>query len=277
MEENIKKLIDLAIAEDINTSDITSEAIINPQKMGEAIFLSKDEGIFAGERFLYDFFEYINKNLIFTPLKSDGQSLERNEPLAKLTGSIKNILTFERIALNFVQRMSGIATATHRFVEMIQDTNAKIIDTRKTVPGFRILDKEAVRIGGGQNHRFGLYDMFLIKDNHIIASGNITNAVKLVNKYKKRNNLNFKVEVETKKISEVKEAVELEIDRIMFDNFSKDELYEGVGIVNGKFETEASGGVNIDTVRDIALAGVDFISIGGITHSFKALDISLEL
>lgn len=277
MEELVKKLIDLSLEEDIKSSDITTDAIVNPLEMGEAIFIAKEEGVLAGIRFLTEFYEYLNKNLIFTPFKEDGQLLEKNESFAKVTGFVKDILTYERIALNFIQRMSGIATATHKFVEQIKDTKAKIIDTRKTAPGLRMIDKEAVRIGGGENHRFGLHDMFLIKDNHIVAAGSITNAVNLVLKYKEKHNLNFKIEVETKKISEIKEAINCDIDRIMFDNFSIDELFEGVEIVNGKFETEASGGVSLENVRDIALTGVDYISIGSITHSFKAIDISLEL
>jgi nicotinate-nucleotide pyrophosphorylase (carboxylating) len=196
---------------------------------------------------------------------------------AEVEGKASSILPAERTALNFLQRMSGIATLTNKFVKEISHTKEKILDTRKTVPGLRLLDKEAVKLGGGKNHRIGLFDMYLIKDNHLEIAGSITNAVQECKKFQQKKNSNIKIEVETKNLEEVKEALACDVDIIMLDNFKTDPMKKAVELINRKCLVEASGNINLDNVKEVAETGVDFISVGALTHSVKALDISLEI
>jgi nicotinate-nucleotide pyrophosphorylase (carboxylating) len=277
-DSRVSRLIELALLEDIGMGDLTSDAIIPDSQLGRAELLCKEDGIVAGLEVAALVFQYCDHSITVTSLVHDGQLAQKGQPIAKIDGSVKSILKGERTALNFLQRMSGIATATHKYVHAVAGTNAKISDTRKTAPGLRVLDKWAVRLGGGFNHRFGLDDMVLIKDNHIIAAGGITQAVGLCKKYLGTEEIEVQIEVETKNLTEVQEALHCAgIRRIMLDNFPLDEMRRTVDMIAHRVEVEASGGVNLQTVRPIAETGVDFISVGALTHSVTGLDISLEL
>jgi nicotinate-nucleotide pyrophosphorylase (carboxylating) len=277
-DSRVSRLIELALLEDIGMGDLTSDAIVPEAQLGTAEFLCKEDGIVAGLEVAALVFEYCDHSITLDPVVQDGHIAMRGQQIANIDGSSRSILKGERTALNFLQRMSGIATATHRYVHAIAGTNAKIIDTRKTVPGLRVLDKWAVRLGGGTNHRFGLDDMVLIKDNHIVAAGGITQAVNMCKKYLREEELDAKIEVETKNLTEVQEALNCAgIHRIMLDNFQVDDMRKAVELIARQVEVEASGGVTLQTVRPIAETGVDFISVGALTHSVKGLDISLEL
>jgi nicotinate-nucleotide pyrophosphorylase (carboxylating) len=277
MEDVIIRLIKAALEEDIQKGDITTLAVIKEPAAGKGIFLLKSNGVIAGLQIVKEVFRLTDSLLEFRPYVEDGEYSKPGTIIAEVKGNIASILTAERTALNFLQRMSGIATAAYSLASLVKHTKAKIIDTRKTVPGLRVLDKMAVRLGGCENHRMGLYDMFLIKDNHIAAAGSITKAVNACKKYKKENNLEFKIEVETTDLVEVMKAIDAGADIIMLDNFSVPDMKEAVKLVNGRCLLEASGMVNNETVVSIAETGVDFISVGAITHSVKALDISLEI
>lgn len=277
-DSRVSRLIELALMEDIGLGDLTSDAIIPDAQLGTAEFLCKEDGVIAGLEVAALVFEICDHSVTVAPLIRDGERARRGQTVAKIDGSAKSILKGERTALNFVQRMSGIATTTRRFVDAVAGTNAKIVDTRKTVPGLRVLDKWAVRLGGGVNHRFGLDDMVLIKDNHIVAAGGITKAVEACRKFLKAEEHDVKIEVETKNLAEVQEALRCSgVHRIMLDNFELDAMRNAVDIIARKVEVEASGGVTLQTVRAIAETGVDFISVGALTHSVNGLDISLEL
>lgn len=277
MVENITDIIFTALKEDIGTGDITTIATIPDNVLGKGIFLIKDDGVIAGLDVTEQVFKTINKDLVFLRSMNDGAVVKNGDIVAIVEGSAASILTAERTALNFMQRMSGIATMASQFREKVKHTKAKIIDTRKTVPGLRFIDKLAVRIGGCENHRMGLYDMFLIKDNHITVAGSITNAVKACRNYRDLKSENFLIEVETTNLVEVSEALQSGADIIMLDNFELGEMTKAVSLINGNCKVEASGGVNFNTVKNIAETGVDFISVGALTHSVKALDISLEV
>lgn len=277
MVENITDIIFTALKEDIGTGDITTIATIPDNVLGKGIFLIKDDGVIAGLDVTEQVFKTINKDLVFLRSMNDGAVVKNGDIVAIVEGSAASILTAERTALNFMQRMSGIATMASQFREKVKHTKAKIIDTRKTVPGLRFIDKLAVRIGGCENHRMGLYDMFLIKDNHIAVAGSITNAVKACRNYRDLKSENFLIEVETTNLVEVSEALQSGADIIMLDNFELGEMTKAVSLINGNCKVEASGGVNFNTVKNIAETGVDFISVGALTHSVKALDISLEV
>ena len=277
MKNQIDKIIRNAFAEDIGTEDITTAAIVNSKQKAKGNFLIKEEGVLAGIEIAERVFEIYDQLLNFQILIKDGQKVKPGNIAAVVSGTASSILTAERTALNFLQRMSGIATLTAKFVNEAKHTSAKIIDTRKTVPGLRMLDKMAVKIGGGNNHRFGLYDMFLIKDNHIEIAGSITKAVEKCKAYNEQKEEQFKIEVETKNIDEVKEALTCNVDVIMLDNFEISEMKKAVKLIGGKCKVEASGGISLQTVKAIAETGVDLISAGALTHSVKALDISLEL
>jgi nicotinate-nucleotide pyrophosphorylase (carboxylating) len=277
MENKIESIIRNALEEDIRTGDITTIASIPSDLPGKGIFLLKDDGIVAGLNIVEKVFRIFDDSLVFIKYTGDGEYNTRGKVIAEVKGSVSSILTAERTALNFLQRMSGIATAAYQLSSLIKHTKAKIIDTRKTVPGLRLIDKMAVRLGGCNNHRTGLYDMFLIKDNHIAAAGSITKAVDACREYNKKNNSDFKIEVETTNLDEVNEAIESGADIIMLDNFNVDEMIKAVELIKDRAIVEASGMVNKDTVVAIAETGVDFISVGAITHSVKALDISLDI
>ena len=274
LEESIP-LIQSALAEDIKTGDITTDALIPSDENCTAQLISKEAGVIAGLEIFKMVFNLINKNasaIEFNIEKNDSEKVSKGDVIATIKGSYKTILTGERTALNFLQRMSGIATKTNKFVEAIKGTKAQLLDTRKTVPGFRALDKYSVLAGGGKNHRFGLYDMVMIKENHIRVIGSITEAIKLVrDKYKDK----YQIEIETTNMEEVKEALVLQPDIIMLDNMSLKQMREAVDFIDGNVKTEASGNINLNSIRAVAETGVDFISVGSLTHSVKALDISL--
>jgi nicotinate-nucleotide pyrophosphorylase (carboxylating) len=275
--KNLEKIIKNALAEDVGGGDITTLAILHKNISGNGEFLVKQDGIIAGLEVLETLYKIAGNDLKFVKHFEDGSHLSYGQIVAEVTGNAATMLTLERTALNFLQRMSGIATMTGMFVEQIKHTKAKILDTRKTVPGLRELDKLAVKIGGGTNHRIGLYDMFLIKDNHIAVAGSVTKAIQACKGFKAQKNIAAKIEVETTNLDEVKEALNSEPDFIMLDNFKVDEMKKAVKIINGRCLIEASGGIDLNTIREIAETGVDFISVGALTHSVKALDISLEI
>jgi nicotinate-nucleotide pyrophosphorylase (carboxylating) len=272
--DQIKPIIQRALDEDIGDGDVTTNTTIPIEAMASGEFIAKAEGIVAGLQVAQLAFELVDARVQFLTLIHDGEEVKHGDVIATVSGSARALLTAERTALNFMQRMSGIATLTHRFVEAIKFSHAIILDTRKTAPGLRLLDKWAVRLGGGQNHRIGLYDMVLIKDNHIAAVGSITEAVKRVRSLDRQHR---PIEVEVKNLAELREALALKPDRILLDNMSPDKMREAVKITARRVPLEASGNVSLESIADIAATGVDFISIGALTHSVRALDISLEL
>ena len=279
-ESQLTRMIEIALREDIGVGDITSNAIIPENRIGKGVFLAKANGVLAGMEVAETVFRLVDDSIRMRSKISDGTPVLRGMQIASVDGSLRSILTAERVALNFLQRMSGIATMTSSFVKLVEGTNARIADTRKTAPGLRAFDKWAVRLGGGQNHRFGLDDMILIKDNHIAAAGSIEEAVRLV-LLSLPLERTIKIEVECQSLQQVSEAVQCEgIDVIMLDNFQLDDMATAVRVIRVQkpsAQIEGSGNVNERTVRDIAETGVDLISIGALTHSVKALDISLEV
>jgi nicotinate-nucleotide pyrophosphorylase (carboxylating) len=270
----IKPIIQNALAEDIGDGDVTTDCIISPEVMLAGQFLAKAAGIVAGLEVVRLTFSLIDERVQFTPHVADGDPVEAGTIIATVNGPGRALLSGERVALNLLQRMSGIATLTHKFIQAVSGTKAIILDTRKTGPGLRWLDKWAVRLGGGQNHRFGLYDMVLIKDNHIAAAGSITEAVRCVRAGDTRGRA---IEVEVKTLAELEEALELAVDRILLDNMSPAQMRQAVQIARGRIPLEASGNVSLDNVAEIAVTGVDYISVGLLTHSVQALDVSLLL
>lgn len=272
VDTKIRRIIAAALAEDIGKGDITTLATVSPKKKGRAVAVAKQDFIVAGLEIFEFAFKCIDKNIKVNKFTTDGNPVKEGDILAEVAGRLSVILQAERTALNFLQRMCGIATQTARYVRAVQGTGVQILDTRKTVPGLRLLDKMAVRLGGGMNHRFGLFDAVLIKDNHIEAAGGITAAVAAQKKYLKKK---LKIEVEVKNISEVKEALACGVDIIMLDNMTNAAMKKAVALVQGRALTEASGNVNLRRIVSIAKTGVDFISIGELTHSVSAADISL--
>lgn len=271
--KQIDAIINLAFEEDIRGGDITTDAVIGEDVNADAVWISKGDGIIAGLKIAEKVYQKLDKNLVWLPFYDDGDRVQNGEIIAEIKGSCRAILTAERVALNFVQRMSGIATKTARMVRDLEGLQTKILDTRKTIPGLRALDKYAVVAGGGTNHRMGLYDMAMIKDNHIVAAGSIAAAVEKV-----RNSFpDVKIEVETTDLKQVEEAVESGADIIMLDNMSVEAMREAVKRVGGKAQTEASGNITGKNIRMIAMTGVDFISAGALTHSVRAFDISQEV
>jgi len=268
----INKIISYALKEDIGKGDITSNLIIPHKKTAIAFLLAKEEGVIAGLQVAKFVFQKLDKNVRWNNLVKEGEVVTAGTKIAEVKGYYRALLTGERTALNFLQRMSGIASITLKYVEQLHGLKTKILDTRKTVPGLRILDKYSVKKGTGTNHRIGLYDMVMIKDNHIKAAGSISKAVTHV-----KNNLpkKIKIEVETTTVEEVKEALNSGADIIMLDNMSIKQMKEAVKIINRRAKVEASGGVEINSVRKIAETGVDYISVGALTHSVKALDIAM--
>lgn len=273
-EDAVKDSVKRALAEDIGIGDVSTLATVPAGAQAEAVILCKEEGVLAGVQVVKETFRQVDDRIEVSFFFNNGERINPGDELAKLSGPARGILVAERTALNFLQHLSGIATLTFRFVAAVDGTRAKILDTRKTTPGLRALEKAAVRCGWGYNHRMGLYDMVLIKDNHIAACGSLAAALKAAQNARG----DLKIEVECATLDQVSEALETDgVDRIMLDNMSLDMMREAVKLVKGKVELEASGGVNLDTVRDIALTGVAYISVGALTHSVKALDISLEI
>jgi nicotinate-nucleotide pyrophosphorylase (carboxylating) len=274
---NLHRFIAHALQEDVGSGDITSLSCIPPAKNGRAKLLVKDSGIIAGVELAQKIFRFVDHSLKFRLILPDGSPVQYGSTVFTVEGGVRSILNAERLVLNCMQRMSGIATAAHRLTNICRGTRAKITDTRKTTPGIRFLEKWAVKIGGGHNHRFGLYDMILIKDNHIRYAGSIRSAILAAQKFLSEKKQNLKIEIEAGNISQVQQILSVGgIHRIMLDNFSLTDLKKAVRMINRKYETEASGKVNEKTVRKIALTGVDYISVGALTHSVKALDMSLE-
>ncbi len=270
----IKKIIKAALAEDIGTGDITTQATVSPKKKGRAIAVAKENFVVAGLDVFEAAFQCLDPSVTVNKMAVDGSRVRKGDVIAEVAGSLASILQAERVALNLLQRMCGIATLTARYMEVVQGTKVKILDTRKTVPGLRVLDKMAVRLGGGTNHRAGLYDAVLIKDNHIEAAGGITAAVLAQRQHLKKP---LKIEVETKNMREVREALACGVDIIMLDNMTLAAMKKAVLFISGRALTEASGNVNLKRVRKIATTGVDMISVGELTHSVRAADISLKV
>lgn len=268
---DIKELVKQSLIEDIGSGDITTDSLELVKTITQATIIAKENGVIAGLHIFYEVFKQIDSEVKITLYKRDGDKVTDKEPIAKLEGDPVSLLKGERVALNFIQRMSGIASHTAKMVEQLAGTDAKLLDTRKTTPLLRQLEKYAVKVGGGFNHRFGLYDMIMLKENHIRAAGSITKAVEMV----KKNNCTYKIEVEVTNLEELKEAVEAKVDRVMLDNMTLDSMKNAVELYKGKVELEASGNVKLETIRKIAETGVDYISSGAITHSYKSLDISL--
>ena len=273
LHKAIHPLIDLAINEDLNTGDITSNAIFNKDNTTRALLLSKDTGVFCGSEIIKVLYSYFNENISISQFIRDGDTILPGDKIAEIKGNTISVLSGERILLNFIQRLSGIASKTRKIVSLIQNTNIKILDTRKTLPGYRILDKFAVKTGGGTNHRMGLFDMIMIKDNHIKAAGSITNAV---NKCKNIYGSSFTIEVETTNLTEVEEAITSKADIIMLDNMNKDTMKKAITIINKKAKIEVSGNMDEEKINHIKDLEIDFISIGALTHSVKAFDISMK-
>ncbi len=274
---NLDEIIDNAIKEDLGDGDHTSLAIFPPDVQGKAILLIKERGKLAGVPVAEKIFQKTDPLLKVNIFKQDGEEIKPGDIAFEVKGSIISILSVERIVLNFMQRLSGIATTTSEFISQVKGLNTKILDTRKTTPNLRELEKYAVRIGGGINHRMGLYDMIMIKDNHIDFAGGVEQAIHYVNKYMHDNNMHLKVEIEVRNFEELLAVInDGKVDRIMLDNFSVEDLSAAVKLIKGRFETEASGGIKLQNIRKYAETGVDYISIGSITHNFRSLDMSLK-
>jgi nicotinate-nucleotide pyrophosphorylase (carboxylating) len=278
MENRIlREFISLSLNEDLGDGDHTSLACIPDDATGKAKLLIKEQGVLAGVRVATEVFTVIDRELKTEILLADGSNVKQGDIAFYLSGNQQSILKSERLVLNIMQRMSGIATSTHEYLDQLRGLNTKILDTRKTTPGFRFLEKEAVRIGGGMNHRMGLYDMILLKDNHIDYAGGIENAINKTREYLERNNLRLKVEIEARSLDDIRRILSYGgVDRIMLDNFSIEETSKAVKEIGGRYETESSGGIDLSTIRSYAECGVDYISVGALTHHIKCLDMSLK-
>ena len=271
------RLIDLAFAEDIGDGDHTTLCCIPEDAMGKSHLLIKEDGILAGVEVAKRVFAKFDPTMQVEVLINDGTPVKKGDIAMVVTAKVRSLLQTERLMLNIMQRMSGIATMTNKYVERLKGTKTHVLDTRKTTPGLRMLEKQAVKIGGGMNHRIGLFDMILLKDNHIDFCGGITNAITRCHEYLKEKGLDLNIEIEVRNFDELAEALECGgVNRIMLDNFSVADTKKAVDIVGGKFETESSGGITFDTIRDYAECGVDFISVGALTHSVKGLDMSFK-
>jgi nicotinate-nucleotide pyrophosphorylase (carboxylating) len=270
----IEQLIRCALEEDIGAGDITTLSTVPPEARGKGLFRAKRDGVVAGLILIERIFSYIDAGVKVRCLCRDGESVKQGTVVAEAEGPIRALLMGERTALNFLQRLSGTATLTRRYVEAVKDFPCKIIDTRKTTPGFRTLEKYAVRMGGGTNHRLGLYDAALVKDNHIAAAGSIIGAVRQV---REQSPFMAKVEVECENLGQVREALDAGADVIMLDNVKPKEMAEAVRLINKRAWVEASGGITIETLREVAATGVDFISVGALTHSAPAVDFNMKV
>ena len=271
------RLIDLAFAEDIGDGDHTTLCCIPETAMGKSHLLIKEEGILAGVEVAKKVFNRFDPTMQVEVLIGDGAHVKVGDIAMVVTGKIRSLLQTERLMLNIMQRMSGIATMTNRYVERLKGTNTRILDTRKTTPGLRMLEKQAVKIGGGVNHRIGLFDMILLKDNHVDFAGGITNAIDRCHAYLQQKGLDLKIEIEVRNFDELDQVLRHGgVNRIMLDNFSVSDTRKAVEIIAGRYETESSGGITYETIRDYAEQGVDFISVGALTHSVKGLDMSFK-
>ena len=277
VEELVDRLIDLSFAEDIGDGDHTTLCCIPEDAMGKSKLLIKEDGILAGVEIAKEVFHRFDPTMQVEVFLGDGAKVKKGDVAMIVTGKVRSLLQTERLMLNIMQRMSGIATMTSKYVERLEGTHTRVLDTRKTTPGMRMLEKQAVKIGGGCNHRIGLFDMILLKDNHVDFSGGIANAINRCHEYLKEKGLDLKIEIEVRNFDELKQAMDCGgIDRIMLDNFSVEDTKKAVEIVGGKYETESSGGITFNTLRDYAECGVDFISVGALTHSVKGLDMSFK-
>jgi nicotinate-nucleotide pyrophosphorylase (carboxylating) len=273
----LREFILRSLSEDIGDGDHSSLACIPEEITGRAQLLIKEKGLLAGIRVASELFSTVDKELKFDVLLGDGSTVVPGDIAFYVTGRQQSILKSERLVLNIMQRMSGIATSTHEYVSRLEGLNTKILDTRKTTPGFRFLEKEAVRIGGAMNHRMGLYDMIMLKDNHIDYAGGIQKAITRTKDYLKRNKLDLKVEIEARSLKDIEIILAVgNVDRIMLDNFNINDTLSAVKLISGRFETESSGGITLSTIRSYAECGVDFISVGALTHHIKSLDMSLK-
>jgi nicotinate-nucleotide pyrophosphorylase (carboxylating) len=276
-DERLQALIQTALTEDLGEGDHSTLAVIPTDARGSAVLKIKQEGILAGVAVAERIFRFRESGSVFRLVKKDGEAMKSGDVAFTVEASIHTILICERLVLNCMQRMSGIATLTHMYAEKIKDFSSKILDTRKTTPGFRLLEKEAVRIGGGMNHRFGLFDMMMLKDNHIDFCGGITKALEYAFDYAQKYKPELKIEVEARTLQDVREVMASgKADRIMLDNFSPEQLSEALLVIQKKIETEASGGINLENIRAYAATGVDYISIGALIHQARSLDLSLK-
>lgn len=274
---SIEEIVKQTLLEDVGSGDHSSLACIDSSIMGKMKLLVKEDGILAGVEVAKEVIRQVNPTIKMTQWLKDGDSIKVGDIVFELEGPAQSMLTAERSLLNFMQRMSGIATCSKKYADAVAGTKTKILDTRKTTPGLRMFEKYAVHLGGSENHRFGLYDMIMLKDNHIDFAGGIEKAVDTTRQYLKNNGLDLKIEIETRNLDEVKRVIAHGgVDRIMLDNFSPEKIKEALKLINGKFETEASGGITLENIRGYAESGVDFISIGALTHHIKSLDLSLK-
>jgi len=276
-QHKLEELISSALKEDIGDGDHSTLSIIGPDVKGKAILKIKENGVLAGVAIAKEIFFYVEPDSVFTKYKDDGDAMQKGEIAFEIEAKIHTILSCERLVLNCMQRMSGIATLTKEYTDKLKGYSTKLLDTRKTTPNFRLLEKEAVRIGGGVNHRFGLYDMIMLKDNHIDYCSGIEKTIEKAWQYVQEKKPGLKIEVETRNIEDVKKVIRTgKVNRIMLDNFSPDEIKEALKIIDGKYETEASGGITLENIELYAATGVDFISSGAIIHQAKSLDLSLK-
>lgn len=277
VDELEDKLIDLAFAEDIGDGDHTTLCCIPEDAVGKSHLLIKEDGILAGVEVAKRVFARFDDTLKVDVLMGDGFVVKKGDIAMIVSGKTRSLLQTERLMLNIMQRMSGIATTTRKYVDLLKGTNTRVLDTRKTTPGMRMLEKQAVKIGGGVNHRIGLFDMILLKDNHVDFAGGIKNAIDKCHEYLSAKSLDIKIEIEVRNFDELSQVLERGgVDRIMLDNFSVEDTKQAVEMINGKYETESSGGITIETIRKYAECGVDFVSVGALTHSVKCLDMSFK-
>jgi nicotinate-nucleotide pyrophosphorylase (carboxylating) len=275
--DDIRKLIQLTLKEDIGDGDHSSLSCIPADAPGKMKLLVKQDGILCGVDVAREVLRQVDDTIQMEQFMQDGDAIRKGDIVFQLQGPARSMLTAERTLLNFMQRMSGIATTTHEYVDLVKDTSVTLLDTRKTTPNMRIFEKYAVTVGGAQNHRFGLFDMMMLKDNHIDFAGGIEKAIDAANAYQKEHGLHLNIEIETRSLDDVRRVIAHGgVQRIMFDNFTPDQIREGVALVNHRFETEASGGIVKETLHDYAVTGVDFISVGAFTHHIASLDMSLK-
>ncbi|NOR87892.1 MAG: carboxylating nicotinate-nucleotide diphosphorylase [Bacteroidales bacterium] len=273
----IEELIKKSLEEDLGDGDHTSLSTIPVNSMGKAQLVAKEKGILAGVKIAEMVYKAVDSHTEFKIFIKDGSEINIGDIIFEVSGKSISILSAERLALNFMQRMSGVATATRKYVDIIKGTNTTLLDTRKTTPLMRQLEKEAVKLGGGDNHRMGLYDMIMIKDNHVDFAGGVSQAIEACHKYLTKKNKKLKIEIEVRNFNELQEVLDYgKVDRIMLDNFIPTDLKKALDLINNRYETEASGGITSETIRSFAETGVDFISVGALTHHIKSLDLSLK-